>query len=62
MAPLIIRSWRAHRTAVERLMGADAIYVAEISDGYRSLRARGPTRESSIEKATSEWKKSMRPK
>jgi hypothetical protein len=62
MAPLVIRSWKAHRTVVERLMGVEAMYVSEITDGYRSVRARGSSEEASIEKAKRDWEKLMCPK
>jgi hypothetical protein len=59
---LIIRSWKAHRTLIERLMGTKEIYVAEVTDGYRSVRARGSSEEASIEKAKRDWEKSMLPR
>ena len=62
MGPLTFRSWRAHRTVVERLMGVESIYVTEITDGYRTVRARGSTEEASVEKAQTDWEKSSRPK
>jgi hypothetical protein len=61
MAPLVIRSWKAHRTFIERLMGVEAVYVAEVTDGYRSVRARGPNEEATIEKAKRDWEKLVRP-
>jgi hypothetical protein len=43
-------------------MGVETVYVTEITNGYRSVRARGPTEEASIEKAKRDWEKSMLPK
>jgi hypothetical protein len=43
-------------------MGAEAIYVAEVSDGYRTVRARGATSEVAIEKARKDWEASRHPK
>lgn len=49
------RTWRAHRTAIERLKGYDRVYETEISEGLRSVRGRGPTRETSIAEAQRRW-------
>jgi hypothetical protein len=43
-------------------MGVESIYVTEITDGYRTVRARGSTEEASVEKAQTDWEKSSRPK
>jgi hypothetical protein len=59
MADLKVRTWRASRNVIERLMGIKTVYITEISDGYRSVRARGPTEWTSMQKAKRDWDKSM---
>ena len=49
------KTWRARRTWIERLKGADRVYETELSDGFRSVRGRGPTKEASMAEAQRRW-------
>lgn len=43
------------RNWVERLLGLDRVYVTELTDGFRAVRGRGPTKEASMAKARLRW-------
>ena len=45
MRDVVSKTWRAHRNLVERLRGFDKVYETEISDGERSARGRGQTKQ-----------------
>lgn len=49
------KTWRAHRNMLERLMGYEKVYETELTDGLRSVRGRGPTREASLAEAQRRW-------
>ncbi len=43
------------RNWIERLLGLDRVYVTELTDGFRTVRARGPTKEAALAKARLDW-------
>jgi hypothetical protein len=38
------------------LKGVDRVYETELSDGFRSVRGRGPTKEASMAEAQRRWR------
>jgi hypothetical protein len=55
MADIVFKTWRAHRSLVDRLRGFDKVYETEISDGERSARGRGQTKRESQVAAQRSW-------
>jgi hypothetical protein len=51
---------RARRTTLERLKGYVRVYATEISEGLRSVRARGPSPEASLAEAERLWLATVR--
>jgi hypothetical protein len=40
---------------LERLKGYERVYETEVTDGYRRVSGRGPTREASLAEAERRW-------
>ena len=55
MTELTCKTWRAHRNFLERLKGYEKIYETKLTDGERTARGRGRTREESLREAERNW-------
>jgi hypothetical protein len=55
MTELTAKTWRAHRNLLERLKGYEKMYETKLSDGEKTVRGRGRTREESIREAERNW-------
>ena len=53
------KTWRARRSLIERLRGVERAYETELSDGFRSVRGRGPSKEASMAEAQRRWLSEM---
>jgi hypothetical protein len=55
MDGLTYKTWRAHRSIIERLQGHDKIYETKVTDGDRTAYGRGATRRESLLEAERHW-------
>ena len=55
MTELTCKTWRAHRNFLERLKGYEKIYETKLTDGERTARGRGRTRQESLREAERNW-------
>ncbi len=55
MTELTCKTWRAHRNFLERLKGYEKIYETKFTDGERTARGRGRTRQESLREAERNW-------
>ena len=55
MTELTCKPWRAHRNFLERLKDYEKIYETKLTDGERTARGRGRTRQESLREAEHNW-------